>query len=212
MLDTHEYYCKVFVNKDIDHRELEVLIGKLISAKNEKRTKTASWGEIDVNINKAAKPPWGKVDDDNFLFWKFFLDIEPLENSTRDEYIKGIIHLMYSLRHNGFQVVAACDFENELPKFYNKNFELAYRIYPEPQGTNYYESDLIDENNVEILFDYCGILEAIIFKVGWEFLIEFYGYEKLFEINKKSGLFDAENIEEFLRYIEFNIGYCEGES
>ncbi|MDP4268456.1 MAG: 1,4-dihydroxy-6-naphthoate synthase [Bacteroidota bacterium] len=120
MINNQNYYCKIFVNKDIDHRELEILIEEFKS-KNEKGTNIAAWGEIDVILNKAAKPPWGMVDDDNFLYWKFFLDLEPIEGIARDEYVKGIIKLMHDLRNNGFQVIAACDFEDELPKFEDKD-------------------------------------------------------------------------------------------
>lgn len=207
MLDIHKYYCKVFLNKGIDAKDLEVLMGKLIK----KGTNTYACCDISINLNKAAMPPLGKIDDDNFLFWKFFLDIEPVENITRDSYVKGIIELMRNLRNNGFQVLATCDFEDELPRYDNKNFVLAYRIYPEPQGTIYYKSDLVDEKNVEILFDYCQIGQAIINKAGWEFLIDFYGYEKLFEINERSGWFWADDMDDFLEYIKMYMGYSEGE-
>ena len=208
MLDKHEYYCKIFVNKDIEQNELEILIDRLV--KKEKQIRPWMLDDIDININKASKHPLGKVDEGNFLYWKFFLDVEPTENSSRKEYIDGIAIIMHDLRHNGFQVIAACSFEDELPRYDDKNFELAYRIYPLPKGTTYFKSDLMDEKSVEILFDYCQIMEAIIFKVGWEFLIEFYGYEKLYEINERSGWFWAENMDEFLEYVEMNMGYCEG--
>ena len=198
----------MFVNKDIERKNLEILINKLISKGNEKYSKIAPWGKVEVNTNKDAR---GNVDDNNFLYWKFFLDIAPIENIHTDEYINGIKKLMHDLRINGFQVIAACDFEDELPKYDNKDFELAYRIYPEPDGTTYYKSDLMEEKNVEILFDYCQILEAIIYKVGWEFLIDFHGYEKLFDINKRSGWFDAEEVDEFIQYVEMDMAYSEGE-
>lgn len=74
---------------------------------------------------------------------------------------------------------------------------LAYRIYPKPQGTSYYEEDLLDEQKVLELFDYCQILEASIFKEGWEFLIKQFGIEKLFELNQISGWLDVNDLSEF---------------
>ena len=47
---------------------------------------------------------------------------------------------------------------------------------------------------LERLFDYCQILEAYITKSGWLFLINHYGYEKLFEIDKRSRWFDEDTI------------------
>ena len=65
---------------------------------------------------------------------------------------------------------------------------LAYYHYPFVQNQNYREyikDDLMKLEVVEELFDYCQILEAYITKKGWEFLIDYYGYEKLYEIDKK---------------------------
>ncbi|MBA2937217.1 hypothetical protein HZF08_02780 [Paenibacillus sp. CGMCC 1.16610] len=50
---------------------------------------------------------------------------------------------------------------------------LAYRIYPEPFGTKYQYTDLMNKAIVEKLFDYCQILEAMISREGWDFLIHF---------------------------------------
>ncbi|MBN1533765.1 MAG: hypothetical protein JXA20_13935 [Spirochaetes bacterium] len=83
---------------------------------------------------------------------------------------------------------------------------LAFRIYPKPHGTEYFREDLSDEKRVEALFDYCQILEATIYKKGWDFLISHFGIEKLFEINNRSGWFDSRTVEEFERDIESEMG------
>jgi len=82
------------------------------------------------------------------------------------------------------------------------NGSLAYRIYPLPKGISYYEKDLKDVKVVECLFDYAQMLEVIIVRNGWVFLIDFHGYEILFRINQKSGWFDCETVEEFKLYVE----------
>jgi hypothetical protein len=82
------------------------------------------------------------------------------------------------------------------------NVCFAYRIYPEPTGTSYFQDDLMTREQVEQLFDYCQILEAIIYEAGWEFLINHYGFRELFEINNNSGWFDCTDISEFKAYIE----------
>ncbi|HBU84425.1 MAG TPA: hypothetical protein DEF35_22690 [Paenibacillus sp.] len=78
----------------------------------------------------------------------------------------------------------------------------AYRRYPEPDGTSYSLKDLMTEKKVEQLFDFCQILEAVIYDVGWDFLIQYYGYALLYEINNKSGWFDCSDMEEYKEYIE----------
>ncbi len=58
---------------------------------------------------------------------------------------------------------------------------------------------------MEELFDYCQILEAYITKQGWAFLIEHYGYEKLYEIDKKSGWLGDDTLEEYIASVEYEI-------
>ena len=65
--------------------------------------------------------------------------------------------------------------------------EIAYRIYPLQNGTVYTEEEIQIIDDVVRLFDYCQILEASISKGGWNYLIDRFGLNELFEADKKSG-------------------------
>lgn len=80
---------------------------------------------------------------------------------------------------------------------------LALYIYPLPKGTEYTVNDLINRDKVIELFDYCQILEAIIYKDGWEFLIQHYGYGELYKINKESDWLDCNSLEEFIQAVDY---------
>jgi hypothetical protein len=80
---------------------------------------------------------------------------------------------------------------------------LAFYIYPTPRGTHYTSKDLNTPEKVEKLFDYMQIHLAIISKEGWDFLIKQYGYEQLFEINKRSKWLDCKSLKEFIERIEY---------
>ena len=82
---------------------------------------------------------------------------------------------------------------------------LAFYVYPLPQGTSFTANDLSEPGNVEMLFDYMQIFLASISKEGWQFLIQQYGYEKLFEINIKSDWIDCEELDEFIEALEYEI-------
>jgi len=82
---------------------------------------------------------------------------------------------------------------------------LAYRIYPEPKGTEYFESDLVTDKQIIELFDYCQILEAIINEEGWIHLIENFEFEKLFEFNNISGWIDCESLSEYELYVQAEL-------
>lgn len=80
---------------------------------------------------------------------------------------------------------------------------LALYIYPLTKGTEYTAADLVNQNKVIELFNYCQILEAIIYKDGWDFLIQHYGYEKLYKINKESDWLDCNSLEEFIQFVDY---------
>lgn len=86
------------------------------------------------------------------------------------------------------------------------NLALAHRIYPLTEGIAYYEKDLETAKQIEELFDYCQILEASIFKEGWNYLINRFGYEELYNINLKSGWMEADTLEEFTQMINEELG------
>ena len=72
---------------------------------------------------------------------------------------------------------------------------------------DYYEDDLKEEKIVEELFDYAQILLAYIEYEGWKFLIDQYGYEKLYEIDKKSGwLTDkSDNLQDYIEWVKYEM-------
>ncbi len=88
---------------------------------------------------------------------------------------------------------------------------LAFYHYPFVQNQNFREytkEDLSDTSKVKKLFDYCQILEAYITKSGWDYLIQRYGYEGLYDIDQKSGWLNAESLEEFKQCVDAEIECC----
>ena len=82
---------------------------------------------------------------------------------------------------------------------------LAYYLYPFVESQKYREyteEELKIPRVVKEVFDYCQILEAYITKEGWAFLIDYYGYERLYEIDKTSGWFDEETLEGFIEAVQ----------
>jgi hypothetical protein len=81
---------------------------------------------------------------------------------------------------------------------------LAYHCCPGVPGGSYREytaEELTDPEKLEHVFDYCQILDAYITADGWYFLIAHYGFEKLYEIDRKSGWFDEDTLAEYIERI-----------
>jgi len=85
------------------------------------------------------------------------------------------------------------------------NEVLAFYRYPEPNGRKYFRNDFINPDIVIEVFDYCQILLAYITKIGWEFLVDYYGYEMLYEMNAISGWIDCTTMDEYKVAVEHEL-------
>lgn len=63
---------------------------------------------------------------------------------------------------------------------------LAWSNYPTPEGTSYYQNDLINDSKVSLLFGYCKNQEAVILAKGWKFLVDEYGLIGLLKLDEIS--------------------------
>jgi len=111
-----DLYCKIYVDTDMSKNQFLDFIAKTINGYIELRTVFHPFFEIDVVNNQDASPLQAISYVDVFLYYPYYLDIEPLDNIKREAYIASIAMLLMTLWDIGSKAVAACDFENELPK------------------------------------------------------------------------------------------------
>ena len=81
---------------------------------------------------------------------------------------------------------------------------LAWRRIPKTKGENYTEKELCETQKVIELFDYCQILQAVIFDVGWKYLFEKYELKGIIGIDSKSQWLNDEDIGEWISSIFYN--------
>ena len=75
----------------------------------------ANGGLVDVLKNDDADS--SKIThSDGFLHYPYLVETEPKEGFNRNTYVSGISRLLESLWVANFKAVAACDFEDELPR------------------------------------------------------------------------------------------------
>lgn len=109
-----DLYCKLFINTERQVENIFEVICLILKGEVQPiRTIKTKEAEFDLRINKEFDLGKGKNKNDGFLYWMYFLDIEP---TGYDEcgYIKVIYKLVNELRKQGIETVAACDFEKEL--------------------------------------------------------------------------------------------------
>ena len=106
-------YCKMFIDIDCKKEELINLIAEITNGnKHLFRTIETNFGDIDVNENDDFI---SEKNDGSFLYYKFYLDIEPAVSIDGDEYIAHLSEIIKYFLSQEIHIVPACDFEDELP-------------------------------------------------------------------------------------------------
>ena len=109
-----DLYCKVFIDTDMDYNSLFDLIMNCVAGrKNAISFIITEWCDISVRRNKEYKREHYLIDSTDFLYWRYYLDIDIL-NIDEKHYIRNVSKLLRDLREQGMGVVIACDFEDEV--------------------------------------------------------------------------------------------------
>ena len=53
---------------------------------------------------------------DGFLYYRYFLDIDPVQDVDEADYVASVATLLTQLWQSEYKAVAACDFEDRLPR------------------------------------------------------------------------------------------------
>jgi hypothetical protein len=105
--------CKIYVLAELDRFQLADFIGNQLNFDVDGKFVHTSEFEIEIRENEDFDPR--RVQDEDFLFYPIYLEIEPKDNIGSSGYIHSIGKLLNILREKGFKAVAACDFEDLLP-------------------------------------------------------------------------------------------------
>jgi hypothetical protein len=111
-----ELYCKVYIDTDWDKDRLTDLIARISKGTVSRRTVVSVDYEGDVLHNEDFDSAKITGENDEFLFYRYYLDVFPGGHASRGQYIKSIGNLLEELWRSGCKAVAACSFESELPR------------------------------------------------------------------------------------------------
>lgn len=107
-------YCKMFIDTDLTYEELFALLLKYTDGKKQAVTYiNTQWCDISVQKNREYDAERYFLDPHEFLYWKYYLDIEP--NDTEESiYIKKISDFLGYIKENCNDAIVAGDFEDDL--------------------------------------------------------------------------------------------------
>lgn len=108
-------FCRVYLSSEMEIEELYRYINGMVLGKLEPiRGIVTDWGEIDLRKSCDFDPQILENDPEDFIFWRYNLEIEPKEETAQADYIAHIAKLIKQLNSENMKAVASCDFEEEL--------------------------------------------------------------------------------------------------
>jgi hypothetical protein len=112
-----DLHCKVFVDADIARSNLVDIIarrlGETVASQN---IVEVGGAEVYVDDNEDFRTTWARTADAPFVYYRYYLDLDPLPGQDLPGQISVVSHLLECLWSQGFSAVAACAFEEDLPR------------------------------------------------------------------------------------------------
>lgn len=110
-------YCKLFVSPEESIEEIALHLSHCVGGKIELTHYLENENlELDIRRNKEHLSTFSEdiEEEAQFLFFPLTIDIDKQKNVSIDAYINDISKVIRCLQSVGFNVVAACDFEDLL--------------------------------------------------------------------------------------------------
>lgn len=119
----YDLFTKIFLDTDKEKTSVVETVSKIVEGSVTGSTIVTEQAEIYIFNNGDFSEEKRNQGSDEFLYYKYYLDIEPMEDVKEKVYIGEISKLLTELWDSGFKAIASCDFEDELPRKGGYNFE-----------------------------------------------------------------------------------------
>jgi hypothetical protein len=106
-------YCQVFVSGAADREALAELILQFADDAVRGRFFEITTGDISVDVRKNDFYDADKID---FIHAKYYLDVNAFSGTDQAQFLKSTAELLVFLKAQGYGVVPACDWEDELAR------------------------------------------------------------------------------------------------
>lgn len=108
-MEIDDLYCKIYLDYDYEKEDLENLFLKISFINGEGSDFHSNNLKIYIVKNHDYYHKKDKTDD--FLFYKYLLEIDPLEEVFQEEYLSDLIKLLTFFKSNNIKFVPSCDYE-----------------------------------------------------------------------------------------------------
>lgn len=117
-------FCKVFIDTNEERISLLSCIKDIVLGTTERWTIDSNSMELELRKNDDFNESLRFEKQDGFLYSRYYIEIEPIDHIKQEQYISSVSMLLENLWALGYKAVAACDFENELPRKGGYRYEI----------------------------------------------------------------------------------------
>ena len=110
-----DLFCRVNIQSDLPHKEFVSLIARSVGGTSRMYTVKSDKLDISVDDNDMFDAEKARVGKNRWLYFRYTLEIDPIEGTSPSDYIDAIGGLLKSLWSSGLDAVAGCEFEDSLP-------------------------------------------------------------------------------------------------
>ncbi len=114
--DSMELFCRINVQAEMPFQEFVAFIARCAGGQSRMNAMTSQALDISVFENDDFDTEKSHLGDDRWLYFRYTLEIDPIECISPGDYVAAIGALLKSLWSAGVDAVAACDFEEQLPR------------------------------------------------------------------------------------------------
>lgn len=114
--DTLDLFCRINVQSEMPHQEFVFFIACIVGGVSRRNSVTSDKLDISVDDNDVFDADKARRGKDRWLYFRYTLEIDPIEGVSPGDYVAAIGTLLESLWSSRMDAVASCDFEARLPR------------------------------------------------------------------------------------------------
>ncbi len=114
--DSMEPFCRVNVQADVGHSEFVDQVARWAGGTRSANSVRSATLDISVDENDVFDSERSHTGKDRWLYFRYTLAIDPVGGVAPKDYVASVGSLLRTLWCSGMDAVAACEFEDHLPK------------------------------------------------------------------------------------------------
>lgn len=115
-----DLYCHLYIDAYLSKQGLKEHFSELLGGHSEFDSIDTDLFSLDIKKNDEHDPEQMRNPDNGFIYFPYYVDVEPQPDVDAFNYIASLQDLLRKLRSAGFRVVASCDFEDQLGEAFLK--------------------------------------------------------------------------------------------